>query len=74
MDFPSSGELIANVSDGDIEKIREELGVDSLGYLSLEHLEASVPRDRGQDYCTACFSGRYPTAIEQNGSKNEHDV
>ncbi len=74
MDFPSTGELIANVSGGDIEKIREELGVDSLGYLSLEQLEASVPRDRGQDYCTACFSGRYPTAIEQNGSKNEHDV
>lgn len=74
MDFPSSGELIANVSGGDIEKIREGLGVDSLGYLSLEQLEASVPRDRGQDYCTACFSGRYPTAIEQNGTKNENDV
>ncbi len=74
MDFPSAAELIANVSDGDIEKIREELGVDSLGYLSLEQLEASVPRDRGQDYCTACFSGRYPTAIEENGSKNENDA
>ena len=74
MDFPSTGELIANVSGGDIEKIREELGVDSLGYLSLGQLEASVPRDRGQDYCTACFSGKYPTAIEENGSKNERDV
>ncbi len=74
MDFPSTGELIANVSGGDIAKIRQELGVDSLGYLSLEGLEASVPRDRGQDYCTACFSGRYPTAIEENGSKNEHDA
>ncbi len=74
MDFPSTGELIANVSGGDIEKIRQELGVESLGYLSLGQLEASVPRDRGQDYCTACFSGRYPTAIEENGSKNEHDA
>jgi amidophosphoribosyltransferase len=74
MDFPSSEELIANVSGGDIDKIRDELGVDSLGYLSLEGLEASVPRDRGQEYCTACFSGAYPTAIEQNGSKNENDV
>jgi amidophosphoribosyltransferase len=73
MDFPSSEELIANVSGGDVGKIREELGVDSLGYLSLEQLEASVPRDRGQDYCTACFGGAYPTAIEQNGSKNEND-
>jgi amidophosphoribosyltransferase len=74
MDFPSSEELIANVSGGDIGKIRDELGVDSLGYLSLEQLEASVPRDKGQEYCTACFSGRYPTAIEENGSKNENDA
>lgn len=74
MDFPSSEELIANVSDGDIARIAAELGVDSLGYLSLGQLEASVPRDRGQDYCTACFSGVYPTAVEQNGSKNENDA
>jgi len=73
MDFPDPGELIANVCDGDIEKIRRELGVDSLGYLSLGQLEESVPRDRGQDYCTACFSGDYPTSIEENGSKNERD-
>jgi len=74
MDFPDPGELIANVCDGDVEKIRVMLGVDSLGYLSLEQLEASVPRDRGQDYCTACFSGDYPTAIEENGSKDEREV
>jgi len=74
MDFPSSGELIANVNGGDIDKIRDQLGVDSIGYLSLEQLEASVPRDKGQEYCTACFSGKYPTAIEENGSKNENDA
>jgi amidophosphoribosyltransferase len=74
MDFPSTGELIANTCGGDIGRIREELGVDSLGYLSLGGLEASVPRDRGQEYCTACFSGDYPTAIEENGSKTEHEA
>ena len=40
MDFPSPGELIAN--EKEIEEIRDYLGVDSLGYLSLEGLLASV--------------------------------
>lgn len=73
MDFPSPGELIANVCGGDIDRIRQELGVDSLGYLSLEGLTRSVPTEGGQDYCTACFSGRYPTHVEANGTKDERD-
>ncbi len=74
MDFPSQEELIANWSGGDVEKIRAELGVDSLGYLSLDKLLDSVPHDRGQSYCTACFSGSYPTTVEEGSLKNEHDV
>jgi amidophosphoribosyltransferase len=73
MDFPSPKELIANRFEGDIDAIRRELGVDSLGYLSQEGLLASVPHDRGQSYCTACFSGQYPTTVPSSGDKNEHD-
>lgn len=73
MDFPSPEELIANRFDGDIEEIRKDLGVDSLGYLSLPNLLASVPQDRGQSYCTACFSGEYPTKVSVQGAKNEND-
>jgi amidophosphoribosyltransferase len=73
MDFPSPDELIANVCGGDVDRIRKELGVDSLGYLSLEGLQRSVPTESGQDYCTACFSGVYPTEVEVNGTKDEHD-
>jgi amidophosphoribosyltransferase len=73
MDFPDPKELIANVFDGDVEGIRKELGVDSLGYLSLEGLEDSVPHDGGRSYCTACFSGAYPVATETNGSKVAHE-
>ena len=73
MDFPNPGELIANKCDGDVDKIREELGVDSIGYLSLEKLLESVPSDHGQSYCTACFSGQYPTPIEPDALKNENE-
>jgi amidophosphoribosyltransferase len=58
IDTPRREELIAaNLS---IEEIGHEIGVDSLGYLSLEGMLASVPT--GPDgFCHACFSGDYPT-------------
>ena len=74
MDFPNPGELIANRCGGDIEKIRIELGVDSVGYLSLEQLLDSVPRNGGASYCTACFSGDYPTPVETTAGKDEHEA
>ena len=52
----------------------EELGVDSIGYLSIEELLASAPRENGENYCTACFSGRYPVPIDKNQSKEEHEA
>jgi amidophosphoribosyltransferase len=39
----------------------DHLGVDSLGYLSIDGMLAQVPTGPG-GYCHACFSGRYPTA------------
>jgi amidophosphoribosyltransferase len=61
IDTPTRAELIASTHSTD--QIRAHLGVDSLGYLSLEGmLEAAGPEDR---YCHACFSGQYPTAIPE---------
>ncbi|MBI5021063.1 MAG: amidophosphoribosyltransferase [Ignavibacteriales bacterium] len=74
MDFPSTNELIANWCGGDVEKIKTELCVDSVGYLTLDKLLASVPRDRGQYYCTACFSGQIPIEIDDLSSKDEHEL
>jgi amidophosphoribosyltransferase len=74
MDFPTPDELIANQLDGDVKKIGEHLGVDSLEYLSLEDLLASVPHDNGADYCTACFSGKYPVPVDTNHSKEENEA
>ncbi|MBI5476315.1 MAG: amidophosphoribosyltransferase [Ignavibacteriales bacterium] len=73
MDFPNPEELIANRCSGDLEMIKNELGVDSVGYLSLEKLLDSVPVDKGQSYCTACFSGQFPINIADLSSKDEHE-
>jgi amidophosphoribosyltransferase len=69
MDFPSKGELIANQHGCDSVRIGEALGVDSLQYLSIEKLLESVPHLDGEGksigYCTACFTGNYPVAIDE---------
>jgi amidophosphoribosyltransferase len=73
MDFPSSEELIANQYDGDIDRICDAIGADSLAYLSLEKLLSAVGFEGKKDYCTACFSGKYPIEPEKNISKEEHE-
>jgi amidophosphoribosyltransferase len=70
IDMPTKGELIG--SRRSIEEIREFLGVDSLGYLSLEGLLASAPVPGG-DLCHACFSGDYPIAVAEEYDKFMHE-
>ncbi|HEX2961029.1 MAG: amidophosphoribosyltransferase [Ignavibacteria bacterium] len=73
MDFPSREELIANKFDGDVERIREYLDVDSLEYLTNEELlEAMVDQDQSH-FCTACFSGIYPTKVNESFNKNVYE-
>ncbi len=74
MDFPSRDELIANKMDGDLEKIRTYLEVDSLAYLSLDRLLDSVPSGARQQYCTACFSGTYPAPVDAVASKDQNEL
>jgi amidophosphoribosyltransferase len=61
IDMPTKKELIG--SQKTVEEIRQYLGVDSLGYLSIEGMLSmhSLPET---SFCTACFSGKYPTEIE----------
>ncbi len=63
MDFPSKKELIANAYESE-EETGKAIGVDSLHYLSVENLMASVPQEPGIGYCTACFTGDYPIELE----------
>ncbi len=74
MDFPTPRELIANRLGGNVEEIARELGVDSLGYLSIEDMLASAPHERGENYCTACFSGTYPIPIDAAQTKEENEA
>ncbi len=60
IDTPTREELIANRMS--LEDIRRFIGADSLRYLSLESLRASV--ESPQDYCDACFSNLYPLEVE----------
>ena len=66
IDFQTEEELIA--SEKTVDKIREHLGVDSLGYLSLEGMLGQAPNG-GNRYCTACFTREYPVPIEAEVSK-----
>lgn len=74
IDFPDPAELIANRCEGNVEEIRKELGVDSLQYLSLEKLLDAVPHGDGESYCTACFSGVYPSTVTTGGFKEEYEM
>lgn len=74
MDFPDRESLIAHQNGGDVEKIREEIGADTLAYLSVEKLLSTVSHEGKRGYCTGCFTGNYPVPVEKNMRKEEHEA
>jgi len=74
MDFPTQDELIAHECHGDIDAIAKELGVDSIGYLTIDEMLSAAPSENGEQYCTACFSGKYPIPIDTRQTKDEHEA
>ena len=70
IDFPTKKELVA--ANHTIEEIREFIGVDSLKYLSLEGMLSSMMLPK-EEFCTACFTGNYPTAICRPPSKKARE-
>lgn len=74
MDFPSRDELAANAFPT-VEAIADWLGVDSLGYLSVEGMMEAVEaaHDSPDRYCNACFSGAYPVAVDSEAVKEAYD-
>jgi len=61
VDMATRGELIA--AQKTIPEIRDFIGADSLGYLSIEGLIRAValPKDT---FCLACFTGDYPIPVQ----------
>jgi amidophosphoribosyltransferase len=60
IDTPSREHLLA--ASRDVEEIRAFIGADSVGYLTLEDLQAAMGDRDGQGFCYACFTGDYPVA------------
>ena len=58
IDIPTREELIANSLS--VEEIARHIDADSLHYLSVEGMLKAV---KGEGFCTACFTGEYPTEL-----------
>ncbi len=65
IDTPSRRELIGALKS--VPEIRDYLGVESLGYISLDGMLAAEREP--QRFCRACFTGHYPVAIDPTASK-----
>jgi amidophosphoribosyltransferase len=66
IDMSTRQELIG--ADLDVEQIREYVGADSLGYLSLQGMVSSTGQDV-DSFCRACFDGDYPIPIPEHAGK-----
>ena len=63
VDTPRRSELIAATHT--LDEITTYLDADSVGYLSLEGLMASVGKASGS-YCSSCYTGHYPVAFPRD--------
>ena len=68
-DVSSKDKLIANRYSQD--EIAMVIGVDSLGYLSIEN--AMKLSGETKEYCNACFTGEYPTATPTENRTGRFD-
>ncbi len=62
IDFATRAELIAGSSS--VEEIRDSIGADSLGFISLEGLTEATTIPPGR-LCRACFDGQYPIPVAE---------
>ena len=67
-DIDSRDKLIA--CHHSIPEIAQLIGADSLGYLELEDLADMVGK---KQFCHACFSGEYPTAVPSHTEKDRFE-
>ena len=56
-----------------VDEIAEIIGVDSLGYLSVDNVKKIACGDLGKGYCTACFDGDYPTEVPTETHKSKFE-
>ncbi len=66
VDMATRKELIA--AQKSVEEIRQFIGADSLGYLSIEGLIKAIGLPK-ESYCLACFTGDYPLPVQLDMDK-----
>ncbi len=66
IDFSTKGELLA--CRNSLDQVKEYIGVDSLGYLSLEGMIEATGLSK-DCFCMACFNGEYPIEPDEEFSK-----
>jgi amidophosphoribosyltransferase len=59
VDTPSRRQLIA--AQKSVDEIRQYIGADTLAYLSLDGLRRACGEGELTNYCSACYTGEYPT-------------
>ena len=69
-DIDSKDKLIACKMS--VDEIRQKIGADSLGYLSLEGVKKIAQCTTGCGFCTACFDGNYPAGVPSQ-KENKYD-
>ena len=69
-DIDDKNKLIANHHT--VEEIAQIIGVDSLGYLSIQDV-VKLADNTESGFCTACFGGGYPTSIPKDGGKDRFE-
>jgi amidophosphoribosyltransferase len=55
-----------------VDEIKEVIGADSLGYLSVDGLRKSVQAEPGT-FCNGCFTGKYPIPVQLEMNKMEFE-
>ncbi|MGA9868973.1 MAG: amidophosphoribosyltransferase [Acetobacteraceae bacterium] len=77
IDTPERSKLLA--AKFSIDEMAEQIGVDSLAFLSIDGLYRALGREEGRDparphYCDACFTGDYPISIPDQADNAERQL
>ena len=56
-----------------VEEIRQEIGADSLEYLSLDSLREITKPCKVKGFCDGCFTGKYPIEVPKNIDKDKFE-
>lgn len=71
-DIDSRDNLIA--CHHSIDEICQIIGADSLGYLNLDYVTKLTDNPCHSGFCTACFSGEYPTELPSKPNKSRFEI